>query len=268
MKFLINLLCLFSCSWVLAQKNDLFIEKPIANTQNKNPYNYDNTLFTPRRNYIYDYVIILNKDSFRYKIINDAEGLNKWVYVPYDDYDSATIYFLGIKTLNEPGPIMAEHPEYAQTEIILDAYNLHSKSLNRELTGVVENEKNIWLHPFRMDALQILQLAPFPFVKLSPDENNYNWSLRLGRHWKEFTRYNWKGKLNMNCLYQKQRPEILETEFGNIPTIVTNATAKMKIGKSYLTSYFNKNLGFVKLVYDNVDKSKIILTLREVKTDL
>lgn len=263
-----SLLFLFFCSTSFSQKTNLFIEQPLTNTENINPYNYDNKIFTSTQTYIYDYMIIKNSDTLRYKIMPDSNGSKRWEYVPFNTNDSSTITFLGISALEKVGPILLEHPDYKQTEIVLYEYNLHYKTLDKELTGVIENSKNIWLHPFRMNAFQILQLSPFPYVKFPFEEKKYYWNLKIGKHWKEFTIFKWKGKLNLKCEYQERKEEFIQTAFGKIPTMITTSIGKTKLGNSYLTSYFNKDVGFVKLIYDNIDKSKIILTLKEIKTDL
>ena len=82
-------------------------------------------------------MIIKNNDTLKYKIIHSKDGLKNWYYLPFSSSDSSTVDFLGIKALEQIGPIMMEHPDYSQTEIVLFEYNRDYKTHDKELTGVI-----------------------------------------------------------------------------------------------------------------------------------
>lgn len=170
---------------------------------------------------------------------------------------------MSIKSLKNKGPIFNEHADYNQTEIVLSHLNEKQKPLTRELTGVIENDKNLWLHPFRMNAFQILQFSPFPFFKTNGDKPYY-WNLKIGKQWQELKNFNWKGNLNLNCKYENKGEKDLKIPLGTFKTTQTVSSCKSKLGINSLTTYYNKNLGFIKLEYTLINNEKIILTLREI----
>ncbi|PZR27747.1 MAG: hypothetical protein DI535_09180 [Citrobacter freundii] len=248
------------------QKNALYIEPRQDNNENVNPYNYDNKIFVPGKTYLYDYFIVKGNDTLKYKITPMPDGSKSWAYVPKENADSSTVVFLGIKTLPKKGPIMMDKPDYDQTEIFLYHYNIALKPLDTELTGVIENKQNVWLHPFRFHALQILQLAPFPYAKLNlPRGQTYRWDLAIGKHWPEFRALEWKGRINMKCNYTIGENTEVEVPYGKVSCTEIRAEGVTREGTGRLLAYFNEQLGFVKLVYNNLDGSVIVISLKEVR---
>ncbi len=238
----------------------IFVENP-QNNKNENPYNYDNKIYLSNREYFYTYHIVKGNDTLKYKIDNDSI----FSLIKYNSKDDKAIDLLSIKALKTKGPIFQDHPDYSQTEIILSHLNSDKKTITSELTGVIENSTNVWLHPFRMNAFQILQFAPFPYVK--PNESKkYKWNLEIGEHWKELKDITWKGELNLKCVYEntlKDKKIILP--LGTINTIETKSSCSSKIGKSFLISYFNEQLGFVRLQYLLPKDEKIIISLEKIE---
>ena len=54
------------------------------------------------------------------------------------------------------------------------------------------------------------------------------------------------------------------TPMGAFPCIKVEAVAKSRIGKTYLTAYYNDTYGFVKMDNTNIDGSRIVIDLVEV----
>ncbi|WP_345953689.1 hypothetical protein [Mucilaginibacter sp. PAMB04168] len=161
---------------------------------------------------------------------------------------------------------MMDKPNYNQTEVFLYHYNFDFKPLETELTGVIENKANVWLHPFRFHALEILQLSPFPYIKLPLKSGQiYDWNLEIGEKWPEFKAFNWTGKLTLHCKYVVQGKEALSLPIGTVQTIKVKGIANTTSGHSILVSYFSEQFGFVKLVYHNLDGSSITMTLKQIK---
>lgn len=53
------------------------------------------------------------------------------------------------------------------------------------------------------------------------------------------------------------------TPMGTLSCVKVEAIAKSRIGKTYLTAYYNDTYGFVKMDNTNIDGSKIIINLAE-----
>lgn len=58
--------------------------------------------------------------------------------------------------------------------------------------------------------------------------------------------------------------EYIKTEFKNLECLKIVSSATSELGQTHLTSYFNKDYGFVKLEYINIDGSKININLTEM----
>lgn len=255
-KLLLLLLIVTTTSCKSTKK--IFIENSKINGT-ENPYNYDNKIFTSEIEYIFDYVIIKDSDSLKYEILDETI----FDYKKKNEISNNIVACLSIKTLKNKGPIFIDYPNYTQTEIILSHLDKNGVPLTRELTGVIENNINLWLHPFRINAFQILQFTPFPYIK--PNEKKpYYWNLQIGKHWEKLKDINWYGNLNLKCKYENIAEEDLIIPIGKFKITKTVSSCKSKIGINYLTSYYNKDLGFIKLEYNLINNEKIIFILKNI----
>lgn len=132
-------------------------------------------------------------------------------------------------------------------------------------TGVVENEKNIWLHPPRDKYFMILELNPFPYIRQPFKKGtSWKWSLKIGDYWKDERWKLWNGPITNNYKYSIVGKEALHTKLGKLDCWIVEGTAESAIGSTSLTGYFNESFGFVKLDYVNIDKSKVIIEIKKV----
>ena len=204
-------------------------------------------------------MIIKNNDTLKYVILNE----NDFGYSKNNSISNDVVEFISIKTLKNKGPIFIDYPKYSQTEIILSHLNKNKISLTKELTGVIENKNNLWLHPFRLNAFQILQFSPFPYFK-SNEKKTYYWNLKIGKHWDQLKEIDWKGNLNLKCKYINIGEEDLVIPLGKFKINKTISSCVSKLGINHLISYYNSDLGFIKIEYILINNEKIILTLKDV----
>ena len=132
-----------------------------------------------------------------------------------------------------------------------------------EWSGIVENERNLWMHPLRSCLFQILELNPFPYIQY-PIENgkSWKWKLTIGSHWGDERWKTWTGSIVNKYKYQitDTACEVV-TPMGTLPCVKVEAVAKSRIGKTYLTAYYNDTYGFVKMDNTNIDGSRIVIDL-------
>ena len=142
----------------------------------------------------------------------------------------------------------------------------NSRPLTMEMTGAIENEMNVWIHPPRSNFFKILELNPFPYIK-SPYQigTKWNWKLEIGDHWADKRWLEWKGGIENNYDYEIKEKKNISTKLGNLECYIIHSKAKSRIGETELISYFNPNFGFVKLEYKNIDGTKTILELEKVE---
>jgi hypothetical protein len=142
-------------------------------------------------------------------------------------------------------------------------------SHNSVATGVYDNKKNIWLHPPRQYTFKILQFNPFPFYQLDESVKHRAWNLEIGGSYLDNRWVNSKDKIWMRYDYKRQNDEIIKTVFGSLKCKVTYALGKSQSGnlniKTTLKSYFHYAYGFIRLEYRNIDGSKIIIHLVEMR---
>lgn len=133
-------------------------------------------------------------------------------------------------------------------------------------TGVVDNKKNVWIHPPRQYTFKILQLNPFPFYVRDESVKEWSWNVVIGDKYLDERWLNQKKKFTMRFNYKREKDEILSTSFGQITCKVTTATGTADFGptmKTMLKSYYQDVYGFIRLEYINIDQTKIIFQLIE-----
>lgn len=224
-----------------------------------NPYNWDNTIYTAGKEFIFDYYFIDAKgDTFKFS----REGYD---LKPLDQLTTKTIVALSIipsATLETFGA------DYYQTETEY-RYYLPDGSLSwpRSTSGVIENKKNVWMHPFRREKyFKIMQINPFPFIQ-APFEvgHHWEWSLKIGGQWGDVKWIAWEGGINNKQHYEIVDFSIVETALGPLACYIVDAKGESELGNTALRSFFNTTYGFVKFEYTNIDDSRLVMWLKEVR---
>jgi len=232
-------------------------ESMIDSTMNK--YTVDNKIFVPMVEYIYDYYLL--KDEKKLKFSSGG-----WEYIEYHKPNNSTIVKVGIQTMQHTG-FLKPPEDYTQSIIQFNYYDIEGNlPFGKTQTGVIENDKNVWIHPPRKDNFRILEINPFPFAK-GPYKvgNEYKWQLKIGDQWADPNWKVWSGAIENNISYKITDKLTMDMDFGSVDVYEIKATAKSRIGETHLTSYFSKKYGFVKCHYTNIDSSELILELKELK---
>lgn len=151
-----------------------------------------------------------------------------------------------------------------QTTIEYVFFNFESKPLLfTSRTGVVDNERNIWLHPPRIGPLKILNLSAFPFVKF-PIIVGDTWSydMTIGKNWshKDFGGL-WKtGTDKFIHQYKVIGESSLVTNGHSHSCFKISSITKSKIGESSCTFYFSNEYGFLRMSFFSLNGCEIRLT--------
>jgi hypothetical protein len=292
MKTLI-LIIILSISFYEMHSQELVLEDGIysekINTKDTSLYKYtsDNISYRLKRIFIYDYYY---KDkNGKFKFLRNKNSWPRGNPLNLIDADSSDVNAIDKIRINVSGylEILNSDTNYTQTVIAYDylnklgqpadtiCYNLKkkypkfTKPCGDEFTGVIDNKKNVWIHPPRDYTFKILELNPFPFYYLTDSIREWAWSIETGgfyldSRWIEHTEL-----LKIDFKYTRLKDEILETKFGKIKCKVTNAIGVANYGtkklKTSLKSYYHPDYGFIKLVYGNINNSKIVIELIEVQ---
>ncbi|UOK41699.1 MULTISPECIES: hypothetical protein [Flavobacterium] len=246
-------------------------EKPNSSKTYDENYNSNNIIYTAGRRFTYSYYYQnIKGEKFLIKKGGDilqpgGYSISDWEFVDIEKQDDKTVCLLILKP-NSGNPFAKDTPDYNQTAIGYVYLMKNGKSFSMEITGAIENEMNVWIHPPRSKFFEILELNPFPYIK-APYKigTKWNWKLKIGDHWSDKRWLEWKGEIENIYDYEIINKTNISTKLGNLECYVVNAKAKSKIGETELVSYFNPNFGFVKLEYKNIDGTKTVLEIEKVE---
>ncbi|MBK7128771.1 MAG: hypothetical protein IPM74_02170 [Crocinitomicaceae bacterium] len=255
----IILSCNNTSDYELVSNDGVYIEE-FESFGDHNRYNENNTIFRVGCTFSYRYEYISSDgQSYQFKVTcDDNDGrLNDWKFNDSLTADSLTIQTVTLEVWD--GNPMKE-PDYDQTVIcyILWPDTLLGSPVEASFTGVIENEKNIWMHPPRSFLFGILEINPFPFIQ-KPYEigNKWTWELSIGDQWADERWKEWKGAITNEMKYEITAKKIVESPLGDLECFVIQSSAKSKIGETFLTSYFHPVYGFVQMNYINIDSSRL-----------
>ncbi len=129
-------------------------------------------------------------------------------------------------------------------------------------TGYIENDEQVWFHPFRQNQYYFTEVAPFPNIMFD--------SLSVGKSWEAGPLHIHQGwgdwnESEIDLFYQVTEVTAIETEFRNFEnTFHINAVADADFGASTLDSWFDKEYGFVRLLYINYANQTLDIELIDV----
>lgn len=126
-----------------------------------------------------------------------------------------------------------------------------------EITGVVEDNNRIWLHPPRFDYLKFTELTAFPEIKF-PINVGKTWAstLHIGAGWGE-----WKGE-KVSSTYEIKGVNTKEMKAQNSDSCyIVSAVSKSKLGIYKTTYCFNLTSGFEYFNYEHPDSTLTNITL-------
>ena len=99
---------------------------------------------------------------------------------------------------------------------------------------------------------KILEINPFPEVRFH--EITWSSDLNVGDQWGNERWKTWKGNLKIHSKYKYEKQ-----------TGIIKSEAETEIGSTKLISEFNPTKGFTKFDYTNIDGSRILLELIELR---
>jgi hypothetical protein len=265
MKYALFFLYLFAIKIGYSQGiRDVINDNLNPNDKDEERYNRDNKVYKSNTEFVFDYIIVKNKDSLKCQLSKQEYGIPTWQLVPPDDADTLTVHTISIAVL----------PFYlndSQTGIDFRYYNKDKKQIKIfEATGLVENDKNTWTHPPRQDFFAITEFNSFPYIK-APYVVGTKWTsgLRAG-YFDSYQRFNlkWEGVLNTYETLEIIDKVQLPTALGILPCFVVQGISKSNLTDTQSLFYYNEDYGFVKIVYDLFDKSRLEFNLKDIKKDV
>jgi len=280
----------FLHSQELEYDDGIYSEKRINSDSIKHKYTVDNVSYKLNRVFIFDYYYLDNTGKRKKFIATKDESLddNPLNLADIKNLSEKIIDKLKIEVTDNISMFTQFDPDYTQTGIsfyyldqkgssgdtMCDYFrkkhgNLNDTPCGDEITGVIDNKKNLWIHPPRSYTFKILELCPFPFQYLDESIKTWTWNLNVGGSYLDPRWINHSGSIEIKYQYTRSKDEVLQTAFGALPCKVTNSVASSEFGKSmmktHLKSYYHPNYGFVKLEFNLINGAKLVMELIEVK---
>lgn len=276
MKILYATLCLVSLSCHAQRSAQKFtlddmaitVEKFDSQDKDENRYNRDNKIYTVGKNFTftYRYQDKAGIDMLMAKADTVSQSGGDWKLVRADSKNANMVSRLVLSVKPGRMPFLQVFPDYNQTVVLYDFKLAGGESWNNEMTGVIENRKNLWLHPPRTGLFGVLELNPFPYVKQPVKVGaQWTWKLTFGDQWANKRWQLWKGANENDIHYKITGKTTVKTTLGTLTCYVVESEAKSALGSTRLVSYYHKEFGFVKLNYTNIDKSRLILELQSIE---
>lgn len=265
-----------SCNRRYIENSDGIVVENISELLDGTAFTSDNKIYRGGLEFIYDYTFIKDGENYFFKSLNDFSNLrDAWVLVPQEMADSITITQIKMLVLKDQGRFFGKDLDYKESVVeyhYLTPLGLpYFKDLTKigEQTGLIENKKNIWIHPPRGFLFKIMELNPWPYIQYPIKRSStWSWDLEIGDKWGDDRWKTWNGNIVNQVEYKIGEEKIISTAWGDIDCLQIISTAKSSIGNTKLIAYFNEGFGgFVKLIYTNIDGSIIEMNLKEMKNE-
>ena len=238
-----------------AQKSLLQLENDSLNATDKDweRFNRDNKIYKSNMEFVFDCSIVKNSDSLQCQLSKQEYGIPNWQLLTPQNADSLTVNRIGLL-------ILPYYMNDNQTGMKLRYYNKKGRIIEDfEATGLVENDKNVWLHPMRWQFFAITEFNSFPYIK-APYVVGTKWQAGLGiGYFDSYKRFGltWDGVLDSKEDLEIIDKVALPTALGNLECFVIQGLCKTKLTDTKTFFYFNETYGFVKIVYDLFDKTRL-----------
>ncbi|WBA44219.1 hypothetical protein [Hymenobacter canadensis] len=143
------------------------------------------------------------------------------------------------------------------------SYDGHSVPGN--FAGVIENDTMLWAHPPREGSYAILQLSPYPYIKLPVTEGQrWTWNLTVGSQWGHPNWGTWPGDIVVQSYYHVVGQQTVHTPMGQLRCWLVRAQAHSAAGSSNVDFLYHPTYGFVELNYHTIDGHHTNLSLAKV----
>jgi hypothetical protein len=242
----------------------IYLENLLPGETSPDRYTVDNIAYKIHRKFIFDYFIVRNGDTLKIaapKISQQNSDFHRdWTFIPLREESAEKVETISITVLPGIANVNQTKVQY-DYQYVPDNYSTYSST-----SGVIENEMNTWIHPHRDKYFMILELNPFPYIQRPFKKGNkWKWTLAIGPHWQDRRWKMWAGPIRNEYQYEIVGKEKLETSSGSMDCWVVRSTATSSIGSTHLLAYYSEENGFVKLDYTNIDNSKTVIEIKEIR---
>ncbi len=252
-------------------ENGLLIEKVGKFNFGEDPYIVDNKIYTDRKVFSYRYFYLTpTGDTMHYRSTPTAAGVSSkaqtWDLVPLDSTDEKTVIKISYTVIKGLQPFIYLDAAFNKTVVEIRNYNTVGAEVDsKDINSLVENAGNVWLPQPHFKLFRLLELNPFPFIQMPLEiGHKWQWTHDISEWWSDPQWGSWGGNVRNVCDYEIIGKEILQTPLGTLDCWIVQGKTASNLGKSAIKAYFHEQYGFVKMEYENVNKSKLVQELEKV----
>ena len=134
--------------------------------------------------------------------------------------------------------------------------SLCNKRFLESLTGIVEDNNELWIHPPRFYIYSILELSAFPYINFPLKiGKKWEWSIDVGDTWLKKVDIKGDKLTNFTHSYIVKNENMIASNFGNLNCYIINATTTSSLGISTSKFYYNHKYGFVEMTFNNINET-------------
>ena len=132
---------------------------------------------------------------------------------------------------------------------------------HNSLTGYIQTDTSLWLHPPREDSYRILELNAFPYIEIN--QNYWQYILNFDDKWSDKNWIQWEGNRTSVSDYKLDEKSVVY-KLGDQEIVCRkiSATTKIeKLGETKSTFYYNAKYGFVRMIFNTINNKTIEFNL-------
>lgn len=219
----------------------------------------DNSIYTSSAVFFYKYSLT-DKSGLAGSIKVDGFTANDSIYIS-DSHEKILTYF----TISGKDKLEKQESfRWDQSPMYVEYYNSDDEVLMSSQTGLVDNCKNVWMHPIRQGKFMQNYTSPWPFIKY--DENEWNWNFIFnGTGWQNTVIDTWQDSMTVNYSYRIAGMDKYQLGEEQIDCYVIDAEGTSRLGNNSSHFLFNPKYGFVTTSSTNLDGSKSHIYLYKVE---
>ena len=225
----------------------------------------DNLIYAKCDSFIFKYYIEKDGKKFLAQPFSKSNPFSDFDFIEYESKNEHIHFEKFLLYTPKEKPKNFTIPR--EQSLIKSIWYLSDNSIYLDLNeGIIENYKNVWIHPFRFYQMWPTFTAPWPYVKLPVEiGEEYTWNKKLDGAWSSENYLKWEGIVSFNYHYKVSGQTTVIVNNQSIDCFIINAIGDSELGKTALVFYFNPTLGFIRFEYTTMEDAKIVLYLDDFK---
>ncbi len=154
-----------------------------------------------------------------------------------------------------------------QTIIVYEYFNDKGTIIpETERTGLIEDSTAIALNPPRNSGFALLQFSPYPEIEFPLFiDKTWNSSQTIPVEWAEILEMDFENPVHVYSSFEVVDQITLDSPLGQQQVWVIEVDGECRFRDTKTILFFNEALGFMKMEFENVDGSRMVMSLENVE---